>query len=316
MRRELIIARRDVNAAMIDFMEKHKIYWVPGGQVQKAKIVESVVYEVKNELLLEGGSGSGHFGHKGRTGLRGGSLPGGTVHGRQMVRSSQMAEWLKTEMAAQGRKFLPGEAVALLKNKFPGEPDDRYGRAVVKTGLVVAQKIEIPRVEVPASERLRVADFFKAHRILISGSGADKEKIYSTLARVPESHLKDSTLRVVAVMKSVKEVNNLYHLRSPRGDRSVKVDAFYDMNSGEMVVHPGVNESVILHEFGHSLRSLGLFMNAVWAKNASTGKVSRYGMTNKKEGFAEGYWMYVLQKERLRRKAPEIAAIYEKVFSK
>jgi hypothetical protein len=317
-KRGLIIQRRDVNAVMIDFMEKHKIYWVPGGQVQKTKIIESIVDKVKKELLLEGGPGSGNWGHKGRPGHRGGSLPSGqrvTAHG--MARSSQMADWLKSEIAGQGRKFGPGEAVGLLRNKFPGQPEDRYGRAVLKAGLVVAARVETPvKAKISACGKSKVVDFFQSQRILISGSTADKEKIYVTLGKVPESHLKDSTLRVVTVMESAKEVNNLYHLRCPEVDKSFRADGFYDRYGGEMVIHPGANESLILHEFGHSLRSLGLFMNAVWAKNASTGKVSRYGMTDKKEGFAEGYSMYVLQQRRLRKRAPEIAAVYDKVFSK
>ena len=38
------------------------------------KLVESILSEVKAELF-EGGSGSGNWGHKGRPGKRGGSLP-------------------------------------------------------------------------------------------------------------------------------------------------------------------------------------------------------------------------------------------------
>jgi hypothetical protein len=60
-------------------MERHRIYWTPGGQVQKVKFVESVVDEVKKEFLLEGGPGSGAWGHKGRPGMVGGSLPGSGV---------------------------------------------------------------------------------------------------------------------------------------------------------------------------------------------------------------------------------------------
>lgn len=78
-KKELIRMRRDINAELIDFMERHKIYYVPGGQVRKVKFVESIADEVRKELLLEGGAGSGYFGHKGRPGKRGGSLPGGVA---------------------------------------------------------------------------------------------------------------------------------------------------------------------------------------------------------------------------------------------
>jgi len=53
VKKELIRQRRDINAEMIDFMERHRIYWTPGGQVQKVKFVESIVDEVKKELLKE-----------------------------------------------------------------------------------------------------------------------------------------------------------------------------------------------------------------------------------------------------------------------
>jgi hypothetical protein len=52
-KKEFIIARRDLNADMIDYMEKHRIYYVPGGQVQKTKFVESLAGEVLKELLTE-----------------------------------------------------------------------------------------------------------------------------------------------------------------------------------------------------------------------------------------------------------------------
>lgn len=52
-KKEFIIARRDLNADMIDYMEKHRIYYVPGGQVQKTKFVESLAGEALKELLTE-----------------------------------------------------------------------------------------------------------------------------------------------------------------------------------------------------------------------------------------------------------------------
>jgi hypothetical protein len=54
-KKESIIARRDLNQKMIAYMEKHKIYYVPGMQVQtqKSKFVESLTKEVWKELLTE-----------------------------------------------------------------------------------------------------------------------------------------------------------------------------------------------------------------------------------------------------------------------
>lgn len=53
VKKELIRQRRDLNNKAIEFMEKHRIYWVPGMQTQKIKFVESIVNDVRRELLLE-----------------------------------------------------------------------------------------------------------------------------------------------------------------------------------------------------------------------------------------------------------------------
>jgi len=74
-----IQTRRDINQAMIDYMEKHKLYYVPGVQVQKQKISEVIADEMMKGLLFEGGAGSGAWGHEGRPGRVGGSLPGSGV---------------------------------------------------------------------------------------------------------------------------------------------------------------------------------------------------------------------------------------------
>jgi hypothetical protein len=245
-KRELIIRRRDVNAAMIDFMEKHKIYWVPGGQTQKAKIVESIVDEVKKELLLEGGPGSGHFGHKGRPGLRGGSLPGGRI-------------------SAHG---------------FTG-----VGDWIVKRGVHV------------------------------SASRSEKKTLYDSFKSVPVSHLKLSGVKTITVMNSRQEVNDLYLLRTGDSDRSFTADAFYDHDVKEMVISPGAKRTTILHEFAHSLVGLGAYKKKVWEANASTGKVTRYGSTNMEEGFCEAYALRAVRKDYLKKRAPKVADVMDRVFS-
>jgi len=76
-KKELIRQRRDLNIKQIGYMEKHKVYYVPLGQTQKAKFTESIADEVRKELLVEGGPGSGYYGHAGRPGFVGGSRGGG-----------------------------------------------------------------------------------------------------------------------------------------------------------------------------------------------------------------------------------------------
>jgi hypothetical protein len=154
-KKEFIRMRRDLNADMIDFMEKHKIYYVPGGQMQKVKFVESIVDEVKKELLLEGGAGSGNWGHKGRPGHRGGSLPGGgksgvSAHEVPSVSSSRMAGRLKQKGITNS-----GEAMTYLKRKYPGQPEDRYGRAITKAGMGGAGIAASPKVASQTASKVR-----------------------------------------------------------------------------------------------------------------------------------------------------------------
>lgn len=50
-KKEFIRTRRDLNAKMIDYMERKKLYYVPGVQLQKQRIIETLVDEVKRELF-------------------------------------------------------------------------------------------------------------------------------------------------------------------------------------------------------------------------------------------------------------------------
>jgi hypothetical protein len=244
-KKELIRMRRDLNTDMIDFMEKHKIYYVPGGQVQKTKFVESIVDEVKKELLLEGGPGSGFFGHRGRPGHRGGSLSVGTV-------------------APHG-----------------------------------------------------VGDWAVKRKVMVSASMCEKSNLYKVLSLVPDKHFKKSGIKTITVMNSQKEVNELYFLRSgDKGQKNFKCDAFYDHDTGEMVLSPGSSHATILHEFAHSIRGAGMWKKKVWDSNASTGSVSRYGKTNMDEGFSEAYAYHVLLGNFLKSKAPGVAAVMKEYFEK
>ena len=54
-------------------MKKHKVYYVPLGQTQKVKFTESIVDEVRKDLLVESGFGLSLHGHIGRPGFVGGN---------------------------------------------------------------------------------------------------------------------------------------------------------------------------------------------------------------------------------------------------
>jgi hypothetical protein len=325
-KKEFIRMRRDLNADMIDFMEKHKIYYVPGGQTQKVKFVESTADEVMKELILEGGPGSGNFGHKGRPGMRGGSLGSGASSG------------IFARVAGGGGK---GKDYPV----HSGKPDDAVEitnkRAIKETGgMYLAKRMahEILIEGGPGSGFFghkgrpghrggslpvgRVAphgvgDWAVRRKVMVSASMSEKSNLYKALSLVPDKHFKKSGIKAITVMNSQKEVNKLYFLRS--GDKSQKgfeCDAFYDHNSGEMVLSPGSSQATILHEFAHSIRGAGMWKKKVWDSNASTGSVSNYGKTDMEEGFAEAYAHHVLVGNFLKSKAPGVAAVMKEFFEK
>jgi len=98
--------------------------------------------------ILEGGPGSGHWGHRGRPGRRGGSLAGGSISAHKIgvekrVYSRQMALKLRSKGITSA-----SDALAYLRQKYPGQPEDRYQRALSKAGIPkmvsdVAEKTEV-----------------------------------------------------------------------------------------------------------------------------------------------------------------------------
>jgi hypothetical protein len=209
--------------------------------MRKVKFVESIADEVKKELLLEGGPGSGHFGHKGRPGKRGGSLPGGGT---------------------------------------------------------VSAYIEKIRVE---------------------GDGLDQfneKRIMSVLSKVPKKHLEQSSLKVINVLDSIADVTEEWEDRTGKelapGDH---IDGFFHYDTGEMVLARGSSPYTIIHEFSHSLVDLqAKYQGRVWRSNASTGKLTEYGKSMPREAWAEGYALFVTNKNIMKKKSRVIYDIYEKIF--
>ena len=110
----------------------------------------TIAKDIASEIV-EGGAGSGNWGHKGRPGHVGGSLPGGGgVHAYtpggaipptglvapapRSRSSSYMANYLRGRIA-QGKYSTSETALSKLHSKFPGQPEARYGRALRKAGL-------------------------------------------------------------------------------------------------------------------------------------------------------------------------------------
>ncbi len=99
------------------------------------QLMKDIATEVSSGLF-EGGAGSGNFGHKGRPGHRGGSLPGGGgstsahIGVARRVYSREMALRIKARGITNA-----SDAMAYMKQKYPGQPEDRYGRALSRAGL-------------------------------------------------------------------------------------------------------------------------------------------------------------------------------------
>jgi hypothetical protein len=119
----------------------------------------AIAKDITSEIV-EGGAGSGNWDHKGRPGHVGGSLPGGGgVHAHafggpsypsgnpvyppggsvapplpRRRTSAEMARYLRPRIA-RGRYVTSETALQRLHTKFPGQPEDRYRRALRKAGL-------------------------------------------------------------------------------------------------------------------------------------------------------------------------------------
>lgn len=110
--------------------------------------------------ILEGGAGSGHYGHKGRPGKKGGSLPGGGVSafisgsGQRRITSTQMGRYLTTRIQ-RGRYTDVRAAANRLRQRFPGQSDDRYGRSLRKAGFTKEQVLTA--VSVTPGQALTIA---------------------------------------------------------------------------------------------------------------------------------------------------------------
>lgn len=150
--------------------------------------------------ILEGGAGSGHYGHKGRPGKRGGSLPGGGVSAlisgssQRRITSTQMGRYLQTRIQ-RGRYTDVRSAANRLRERFPGQPDDRYGRALRKAGFTkdkVLTAVAVTPMQAISISRARpraVSSFGIRKAIGVGAQGAvtqpnlQKQGIWDSLSR-------------------------------------------------------------------------------------------------------------------------------------
>ncbi len=308
-KKELIQQRRDLNKDLIDYTDKHKVYYIPGQQVQRLKLSESIADEC-SETLFEGGPGSGNFGHKGRPGHRGGSLPGSvtSAHGNVHASSTFMANYLKP-LIKGGMYQDSKSALNKLKADFPGMPEARYGRALVKAGLVATEGASIQGKMTPGEVKKALADNnFRLETLFPKV----EERILSALALVPKDHFQWSYATAIKFVGNPGTCTETYKKYSGNDVAlGLFVDGFYHYPTGELIL--GTTDShIVLHEFAHSLvNAYPKIKGKVWRANASTGKISRYGKTSPAEAFAEGYTAYLLHPDIMKKKAPAIFKIYK-----
>ena len=315
-KKELIFQRRDLNRELIDYMEKHKVYYVPGIQLKKQKMIESLSDECK-ELLFEGGAGSGNWGHRGRPGHVGGSQPSGKAlaHvGVKTVSSSRMADYLKKKNV-QGKYLDAKSALEKLKQKFPGQPDDRYGRALIKAGAGSGAG-PIPKRKVLGTPVDEVVKILKAKGVKVTGM--NPEVIHGMLSLIPKRHLENSSLKRISVLASVADVTKEFIERTGKEVApGQSVDGFFDDRIGELTIGANAGRHTFYHEFAHSLLILQrAHRGEIWRANASTGKITGYGASKPAEAFAEGYALAILHGvDSLSHRSPAIGRIYGRVMS-
>jgi hypothetical protein len=129
--------------------------------------------------ILEGGPGSGNWGHKGRPGMKGGSLGGGggsggisahVVGGEKRVYSREMAMKIKSKGIGDS-----AQALSYIKSKYPGQPEGRYQRALTKAGLsagsaVASTKVGLNASNVVSSVGLKTETQMKVQKDLETGA--------------------------------------------------------------------------------------------------------------------------------------------------
>lgn len=355
LKREYIRLRRDANKDLIDYLQKKKIYWTPGIELnlRLAGTRESIKEEVKL-VLLEGGAGSGHWDHAGRKGERGGSAPGGGLGGgsveqelaKRFAKQIQKMEGMKAGTEIElGRQVIEGNVinhatlavysdgeVLLYGGYFKGAPGDfsKHETAKYVVGNVEPKGGRIggpPPTDIPDKVPWKKAGKDGAQKALfskakITGSKEEVKMVEDTLSQLPENHLSIAGKRVKNIeVADSKTILNEYAKQwpLPYGAEAYGMNGFYDQGTGRLMV---TNSKLgLLHEFAHAVHYssreiVDNIQQKIWRNGGAEGLINDYATTDMAESFAEGYRYFAVQNTDLKSSAPVVWSEMGKMFSK
>ena len=281
------------------------------------ELVKDIAAEV-SAALLEGGPGSGNWGHKGRPGKRGGSAPGGGKRGDVSAHAVAKPSWvpaaaLQKDAEATGKRYgvkasnleyagvqsfkpmenrylhlwniadrsaqaqsvdryvrqvvhdLPAdvsphvlqtkraysremalrvkkkgisnaaEAMAYLKRKYPGQPEDRYGRAIEKAGLKVAagRELAVVKKAVQANPML-AGGVVKLEKTLQNNAVSDVKKLGGGVTETFVGNVQGDGKAVFKTLNnSAKQERAAYEISNALGFGIVPPVAFRKVDVGK-----------------------------------------------------------------------------------
>ena len=197
-----------------------------------------------------------------------------------------MAEYLRKKNA-QGKYTDARSAFEKLRQKFPGHPEERYMKALMKAGLSHGAP-PVKRQKVVGTSLQDVEKIMTKKGLAVSG--ADAGVIHGMLTRIPKTHLEVSLLKEVRVLDSIQAATLAYEQETGnKVSEGVQIDGFFKKSTGRMTIGRNASAHTFYHEFAHSLLHERTVGRELWASNASTGKVTQYGKTSPAEAWADAY---------------------------
>jgi len=248
---------------------------------------------MKLTLRLKGGPGSGHWGHAGRLGKVGGSLPG------------NVALSIRTGKTAEERRIRKLVTVG----KLPESELDRF-----------IKKPERPLV--PTGSK------FIHNQLRSIKDKKDLAMIRRNVKNVPQQHL-DTVESIETGYYAVGEYKNTAGTCDKYNSIKLYTEPrFGYRNWNNRTLLHEIGHAVVNHDSRYkkvyaadwrklyrSLRNFSEVAHSVWQRNIrgngrpAKGFPSKYAMTNSNEFFAESYMLYIKSPVKLKRMAPEAYAI-------
>jgi hypothetical protein len=279
--------------------------------LQSYTLIKDISSEIL-AMLFEGGPGSGNWGHKGRPGKRGGSLPGGgfkAIGGREKAAVKTVLK-KKDLVIATKIRGKPEHEVSFDVSKVIKIANDRMsevklltwkngealvtgkneeGKQIIKD---LGKKAKKPKPELfkPAGDEV-VKEIINSKRITINGSESDKKFIFSTLAKLPESFVRQIDVREITIPNKQEFDRLAYRNLGLRGN---KVLGFF--GNGRVVLGSR-SSAVLIHELAHSIYLRNrMAAQRIYENGGRQGKIHRFAREDADESFACAVEMYLTGK--------------------